>query len=138
MPTTVAAEEVEARANRRRRKVRVATMASAVIWLTGLSTASLGQEESPAVVAYRPSVATPADLPAPGWPQLEAGWNGAKGGDLARSQSVPIGFRLAWCENWGLLVGTDAYDWQRDLEGNSAHSGGDTTLQLKYRLAVDD
>jgi hypothetical protein len=115
----------------------------AVVWpagavFTGLSTTARGQEVSPAVVAYRPSVATPADLPAPGWPQLEAGWNGAKGGDLARSQSVPVGFRLAWSESWGVVVGTDAYDWQRDLEGNAAHSGGDTTLQLKFRLPVDD
>ena len=116
----------------------IAIVGWAVILFTGLSAIALGQEESPAVVAYRPSVATPADLPAPGWPQLEAGWNGAKGGDLARSQSVPIAFRLAWSETWGLVVGTDAYDWQRDFDGNTAHSGGDTTLQLKYRLPVSD
>lgn len=117
---------------------RVAIVGWAVILFTGLNTTALGQEESPAVVAYRPSVATPADLPAPGWPELEGGWNGAKGGDLARSQSVPIAFRLAWSESWGLVVGTDAYDWQRDFDGNTAHSGGDTTLQLKYRLPVND
>ena len=106
--------------------------------LAVLSATVLGQEQSPAVVAYRPSVATPADLPAPGWPELEAGWSGAKGGDLSRSQSVPIAFRLAWSETWGLIVGTDAYDWQRDLDGNTAHSGGDTNLQLKYRLPVSN
>ena len=117
---------------------RVAVIEWAVILLTGLSTTALGQEESPAVVAYRPSVATPADLPAPGWPQLEAGWNEAKGGSLARSESVPVAFRLAWSESWGLVVGTDAYDWQQDFDGNTAHSGGDTALQLKYRLPVND
>jgi hypothetical protein len=83
-------------------------------------------------------VATPAQLPAPGWPELEAGWNGAKGGDAARSESVPMVFKLAWNENWGILVGTDAYDWQRDFDGNAAHSGGDTTLTLKYKLPVND
>jgi hypothetical protein len=112
--------------------------ACVVILLIGSSASALGQEESPAVVAYRPSVATPADLPAPGWPQIEAGWNEAKGGDLARSESVPVAFRVAWTDNWGLIVGTDAYDWQKDLDGNTAHSGGDTTLQLKYRLPVND
>lgn len=109
-----------------------------VIFFARLSATALGQEESPAVVAYRPSVATPADLPAPGWPQLDAGWNVAKGGGLARSESVPVTFRLAWSESLGLVAGTDAYDWQRDFDGNTAHSGGDTTLQLKYRLPVND
>lgn len=112
-------------------------------WWTGAvlaccSPSALGQEDAPAVVPYRPSVATPADLPAPGWPELEAGWNGAKGGDTARSQSVPLLFKLAWSESWALLVGTDAYDWQRDFNGNVAHSGGDTTLALKYKLPVND
>jgi hypothetical protein len=121
------------------RRIRcIAIVAWAVILFTGSSAIAFAQEESPAVVSYRPSVATPADLPAPGWPQLEAAWNGAKGGDLARSQSVPIAFRLAWSETWGVVVGTDAYDWQRDFDGNTAHSGGDTTLQLKYRLPVND
>jgi hypothetical protein len=112
-------------------------------WWTGavlacFSASALGQEEGPAVVPYRPSVATPAQLPAPGWPELEAGWNEAKGGDTARSQSVPVLFKLAWSESWALLVGTDAYDWQRDFDGNTAHSGGDTTLTLKYKLPVND
>ena len=98
----------------------------------------LGQQEAPAVVPYRPSVATPADLPAPGWPELEAGWSGSKGGDVARSQSLPMLFKLAWSPSWALLVGTDAYDRQRDFDGNVAHSGGDTMLALKYRFPVDD
>jgi len=117
---------------------RIAIVGSAVILLIGLTATALGQEQSPAVVSYRPSVATPADLPAPGWPQLEAGWNEAKGGSLARSESSPIEFRLAWSESWGLTVRTDAYDWQRDFDGNTAHSGGDTALALKYRLPVND
>jgi len=108
------------------------------ILLIGSSAIALGQEDAPAVVAYRPSVATPTDLPAPGWPQAEAGWSDAKGGGLARSESVPMAFRLAWSDAWGLVVSTDAYDWQRDLDGNTAHSGGDTTLELKYRRPVND
>ncbi|HEX9179490.1 MAG TPA: transporter, partial [Burkholderiales bacterium] len=46
--------------------------------------------------------------------------------------------KLAWSENWALLLGTDAYDWQRDFDGSVAHSGGDTTLALKYRLPVNE
>jgi len=108
------------------------------IWLIASSVTALGQEEAPAVVVYRPSVATPADLPAVGWPQLEAGWTEAKGGELARSESVPVAFRLAWSDAWGLVLSSDAYDWQRDLDGNTAHSGGDTMLELKYRRPIDD
>jgi len=69
---------------------------------------------------------------------MEAGWSGTQGGDTARSQSVPMAFRLAWSESWGLIVGTDAYDWQRDFDGSTTHSGGDTMLELKYRFAVSD
>src|SRR5262245_57695233 len=113
----------------------------AVAWSIGIALATLcasafAQDGAPPVVAYRPSVATPADLPAPGWPQMEMGWSGTQGGDTARSQTVPMAFRLAWSERWGLIVGTDAYDWQRALDGTTAHSGGDTTLELKYRLPV--
>ncbi|APV52481.1 hypothetical protein BWI17_15665 [Betaproteobacteria bacterium GR16-43] len=95
-------------------------------------------QEAPAVVPYRPSVATPADLPAPGWPEFEGGIAWSKGGDTARSQSSPVTFKLAWNESWGVLIGTDAYAWQRDYDGMTAHSGGDALLSLKYKLPVND
>jgi len=111
--------------------------AAAVACVGAISTA-WAQEGGPPVVPYRPSVATPAELPAPGWPELEAGVAWAKGGDSARSFSSPVTFKLAWNESWGILIGTDAYDWQRGYDGGTAHSGGDTTLTLKYKLPVDD
>jgi hypothetical protein len=115
--------------------MRFASLAGALI--VALS-APARAEDSPAVVPYRPSVSTPADLPAPGWPELEAGWNAAKGGDAARSFSTPLLFKLAWSEQWGILIGTDAYDWQRDFDGTTARSGGNTTVELKYKLPVSD
>lgn len=99
---------------------------------------SPAQDEGPAVVPYRPSVASPAELPAPGWPELEVGLQRAKGGDTARSQSTPVTFKLAWNDSWAILIGTDAYEWQRANDASTAHSGGDTTLTLKYKLPVDD
>jgi hypothetical protein len=104
----------------------------------GGSIVSSAQDEAPAVVPYRPSVATPADLPAPGWPELEAGVAWIKGGDSARSQSSPVTFKLAWNESWAILIGTDVYDWQRAYDGTTAHSGGDTTLTLKYKLPINE
>ena len=52
----------------RRRGVAIAAAAA----LLGSSGGAWAQVEGPAVVPYRPSVATPADLPAPGWPELAA------------------------------------------------------------------
>lgn len=115
----------------------VLAVATAVVCLAG-STSARAQDDGPAVVPYRPSVATPADLPAPGWPELEAGLSWANGGDTARSQSSPVTFKLAWNESWGMLIGTDVYDWQRAYDGSTAHSGGDTTLTLKYKLPVNE
>ena len=106
--------------------------------LVGGNTVARAQDEGPAVVPYRPSVATPAQLPAPGWPELEAGLQSAKGGNTERGQSVPMTFKLAWNESWAILIATDAYDWQRAYDGSTAHSGGDTTLTLKYELPIDD
>src|SRR5437867_4219637 len=47
-------------------------------------------------------------------------------------------FKLAWDDSWAILIGTDAYDWQRAYDGSTAHSGGDTTLTLKYKLPVNE
>ena len=105
--------------------------------LFGDGTCAQAQDDGPAVVPYRPSVASPAELPAPGWPELEAGLAWAKGGDTAKSFSSPVTFKLAWNESWAVLIGTDAYDWQRAFDGSTAHSGGDTTLTLKYKLPVN-
>jgi hypothetical protein len=110
---------------------------TAIVYFGG-STVARAQDNGPAVVPYRPSVATPADLPEPGWPELEAGLSWAKGGDSARSQSSPVTFKLAWSESWAILIGTDAYEWQRAHDGSTAHSGGDTTLTLKYKLPVNE
>ena len=123
--------------SRTSRLCRVGFAIAATVVL-GSSTVVRAQDGGPAVVPYRPSVATPAELPAPGWPELEAGGARAKGGDSARSFSSPVTFKLAWNDSWAILIGTDAYDWQRANDGSTAHSGGDTTLTLKYKLPVNE
>lgn len=112
-------------------------VAGAVV-IFGHGAIAQGRDDGPAVVPYRPSVASPADLPAPGWPELEAGVSWAKGGDAAKAFSSPVLFKLAFDESWAILIGTDAYDWQRGFDGGTVHSGGDTALILKYRLPVND
>src|SRR5207253_9499737 len=100
----------------------------AVVCLVGSTFARAQSDEGPAVVPYRPSVATPADLPAPGWPELEAGASWAKGGDTARRQSSPVTFKLARSESSAVLIGTDAYERQRAYDGTTAHSGRQTPV----------
>jgi hypothetical protein len=115
-----------------------ARMRSRIAFAAALCTLSAHADEGdPAVVPYRPSVATSAELPAPGWPELEAGFAWAKDGGM-QSRSTPLLFKLAWSESWAMLVGTDAYDWQRDEDGAVAHGGGNTTLALKYRLPASE
>ena len=113
----------------RRSALFIASLAACAAW---------ADDTDPAVVPYRPSVATPADLPTPGWPEVETGISWTKGGDAARSFSSPVLFKLAWSDCWAMLIGTDAYAWQRAYDGTTAHSGGDTTLALKYKHSVDE
>jgi len=120
-------------------RLHLARLATAtIVILIGDTAVVRAQDGGPAVVPYRPSVATPAQLPAPGWPELEAGGTWAKGGDSARSFSSPVTFKLAWNDSWAMVIGTDAYDWQRAYDDSTAHSGGDTTLKLKYKLPVNE
>ena len=89
------------------------------------------------MVPYRPTFGDPAQLPTPGYPELEAGYLYSRGGATAAAASdTPVLFKLAWTENWGLLIGTDASAWQRQADGSSVRSGGDTTLTLKQRLPL--
>ena len=120
----------------RLRKCRLA-LAAAVVCFGG-NTVAWAQDDGPAVAPYRPSVATPADLPAPGWPELEAGLSWAKGADAARSLSSPVTFKLAWNESLAILIGTDAYEWQRTYDGSTAHSGGDTALTRWSADRIED
>lgn len=111
---------------------RGAAAVTAVVLIGGCAAAS-AQDDGPAVLPYRPSVASPADLPAQGWPELEVGLQWTKGGDTARSKTAPMTFKLAWTESWAMLIGTDAYAWQRADDGSTAQGVGDTSLTLKIQ-----
>ena len=92
----------------------------------------------PAVVPYRPSVSTPAQLSAPGYLELEAGGLRATGPEGGASRvTLPYTLKLAFTPDWGVRVGGDA--WVRQSGPGDSHSGsGDTTVVLKRRFAVDD
>ena len=92
----------------------------------------------PAVVPYRPSVSTPAQLSSPGWLELEAGGLRAAGPDSGTSRTtLPYTLKLAFTPDWGLRVGGDA--WVRQAEPGESDTGvGDMAVVLKRRFAVSD
>ena len=107
---------------------------SLALLLACIAGGALAQEA--AVTPYRPSVSTPAQLPAVGQLEFEAGFLSAKG-DGERRDSLPVLFKLAFSEQWGLLVGGDAYVSARDAAGSRARGFGDTSVVLKRAFLVD-
>jgi len=101
-----------------------------------LGIARADDDGGPAVVPYRPSVSTPAQLSAPGWLELEAG--GLRASDSGASRTtLPYTLKLAFTPDWGIRVGGDA--WVRQsAHGASQNSFGDTAVVLKRRFAVSD
>jgi hypothetical protein len=93
-------------------------------------------DDVPAAVPYRPTAANPADLPAPGYAELEAGYLDAHGGDPARSQSLPVLLKFGLDDRFAFLAGTDARVREREADGTRTASGGDVALTLKQRFAV--
>jgi hypothetical protein len=106
--------------------------------LAGATAAHAADDGGPAVVPYRPSVSTPAQLSAPGYLELEAGGLRATGPDSGVSRTtLPYTLKLAFSPDWGIRVGGDA--WVRQSEpGQSQSGGGDTAVVLKRRFAVSD
>jgi hypothetical protein len=93
-------------------------------------------QEEPAITPYRPSVSTPAQLPAPGQLEFELGTISARGAE-PHSDGLPYTFKLAFDKEWGILVGGSAYVRQRGA-GQDAQGFGDTTVTLKRAFIVDD
>lgn len=90
----------------------------------------------PAVTPYQPTVASPAELSQPGWLELELGGDRQRDG-ARRRQALPYAAKLAFNEDWGLiLVGNLRV--RESSAGRVAASGGDTTLMLKHRIATDE
>jgi len=102
------------------------------------SVCAADDSNDPAVVPYRPSVSTPAQLSAPGWLELEAGGLRATGPDRGTSRTtLPWTLKLAFTPDWGIRVGGDAWVRQADA-GGAQTSVGDTSVVLKRRFAVSD
>lgn len=83
---------------------------------------------------YRPTISNPAELSAPGWLEVEMGWQRIKGGGDKRRDSFPVLAKLAFSEDWGILVGSELGVRRTDLDNSLYTGAGDTTLLLKHRI----
>jgi len=88
------------------------------------------------VLPYRPSVASPAQLPSPGQLELELGALSTKT-DQSRRASLPYALKLAFTPQWGMLVEGDALVRVRDGDSPGASGVGDTSLVLKRAFLLD-
>jgi hypothetical protein len=117
-------------------KNRVLSIAFAAL---AVCAAARADDGAPAVVPYRPSVSTPAQLSAPGYLELEAGGMRTTGPDGGASRvTLPYTLKLAFTPDWGIRVGGDA--WVRQVDGPGQHESGagDTSVVLKRRFALSD
>jgi hypothetical protein len=95
-------------------------------------------DDQPSVTPYRPSVSTPAALSAAGWLEIEAGALHARGSGSERRDSLPYTLKLAFTPDWGVRLGGDAWVRQTDETGQRLQGGGDGSIVLKRRFAVND
>ena len=91
----------------------------------------------PSTTPYRPSVSTPSALSAPGWLEIEAGFEHDHAGAGMRRDSVPATIKLAFTPDWGIRIGGETWVRQRD-DATRASGFGDTSIILKRRFAIDE
>ena len=94
-------------------------------------------QDGPPITPYRPSVSSPAQLPAAGQLELELGGLSSKSDD-GRRNSLPYTFKLGFNEQWGVVLSGEGYVSAPDDGGQRAHGFGDTVFVLKRAFIVDD
>lgn len=99
-------------------------------------TLASAQEAEDAIVPYRPTVSNPAQLPLPGRLEAELGGQRMHAADATRS-SLPYVLKLAFTQEWGLLVGGEACVRSRDASGRGSGLG-DTSVTAKRAWLIDD
>jgi len=102
------------------------------------ASAQTNPDDQPSVTPYRPSVSTPAALSTPGWLEIEGGALSARGTGSARRDSVPYTLKLAFTPDWGVRLSGDAWVRQTDEAGQRISGGGDSSIVIKRRFAIDD
>jgi len=92
--------------------------------------AAYADDDSP-VTPYRPSVSSPAQLPAPGQLELEIGGLRTQNSGQKRD-SLPYQLKLGFNPEWGILLGGEAYVSAQNAGG---HRDGGTERQHPQNAA---
>lgn len=103
----------------------------------GAMVVPLHAQDGPPITPYRPSVSSPAQLPAPGQLEFELGGLSTKADDDRRA-SLPYTFKLGFNEQWGVVIGGEGYVSARSAGDPRQRGIGDTTLELKRAFLIDD
>jgi hypothetical protein len=119
----------------RRRCSPAGAVALGLAAFVACSVARAADDDAP-ITPYRPSVSSPAQLPALGQLEFELGGLHARS-DEGRRTSMPYQFKLAFSREWGVLVGGEAHVWVHDDAGRS-QGLGDTNVVLKRAWTLDD
>lgn len=89
------------------------------------------------VTPYRPTVTNSATLSVPGWVELETGVIRQKASDGSHQSGIPYLAKMAITQDFGVLLGGDAFLAQVAADKARISGGGDTLLLLKHRFALD-
>ena len=107
-------------------------------WIVFCVFATPAYADEPGAVPYRPTVSTPAALSAPGYLELELGWQRISGGGLARYDSTPYTLKLAFTPDWGVRIGGDGAARAVDVDGSRVSGFADTAVVFKRRLPINE
>jgi hypothetical protein len=124
--------------NRSSKKMMAKFVLASGIFLFAFILPARAEDAEPSVTPYRPTVSNPAQLSQPGWLEVESGGNRTKANDGTWRNNLPYTLKFAFSENFGIVLGGDAYVTQTDLAGGTLSGVGDTLLLLKQRWAVNE
>jgi len=128
--------EKEKNMNKQMNTGLVKKLGAGFLFFTVTLSIACAEELEPSATPYRPTITNPADLSAPGWLELEAGLQRIEGGSDKQRDSVPLLFKLAFSEDWGILVGGETGVRRTDLSNEVFSGNGDTTFLIKHRISA--
>jgi len=117
-----------------RHPIKIAIQAIVQVCFIFALTHAFAAESEPAAKPYRPTLSNPADLSVPGWLELEFGTQRIKGGEDKWRDSYPVLAKLAFSENWGVLLGSELAVQRTDISDQVFKGNGDTLFVIKHRI----
>lgn len=103
---------------------------------SGLLCAPMAFADVVSATPSRPSVSSSAQLSAPGYFEVESGYQRIRESDGVSRTSFPTRLKYSFSENLGLLLDHELAVKQQEA-GGSTRGAGDTTLLLKAKLPTD-